>query len=155
MSHYRWRPGSRMVGSAQVAGEVCESLAQRGELTAKTLLDESRPEDAPLHGMFEWDDAEAAEQWRESQAGAIIRAVEVVVVGASEPVRAFVSVANAEEGPARSYVGVSVALQDADSRAVLLSEAKAEMRAFSEKYRKLTELAQVIDAMCNALESVA
>ena len=67
----------------------------------------------------------------------------------------FVSVANAEEGPARSYVGVSVALQDADSRAVLLSEAKAEMRAFSEKYRKLTELAQVIDAMRNALESVA
>ena len=46
-----------MRGSAQVAGEVCERLEARGRLTPSDLVDESRAEDAPLHGMFTWDDS--------------------------------------------------------------------------------------------------
>ena len=56
---YKWDKGSRFSVSAQVAGEVCEELEKKGELTAKNLVDVSRPEDAPLHKCFNWNDEEA------------------------------------------------------------------------------------------------
>ena len=58
---YSWRAGKSV--SAQVAGEVMEMIEKRdGELTKEAFLEESRPEDSPTHGLFEWDDAVASEK---------------------------------------------------------------------------------------------
>ena len=42
---------------ANEAGKVMEGLEKTVGLTKKSLVDASRPEDAPLHKAFEWDDS--------------------------------------------------------------------------------------------------
>lgn len=145
MSIYRWKTGARSPVSAQIAGEVCADLERNGNLTPRALVDVSRPEDAPLHDAFEWDDAVAAERYRETQAGYIIRSVEVVVQENKEPVRAFVSVTTGKE--ARPYSSIEHVLVRSDSRALLLEQARMELQTFKRKYQQLTELAGVFAAI--------
>jgi len=51
-----------------------------GELTPQTVLDASRPEDAVLHKLFNWDDASAAEHYRLQQARTILNNIELKVI---------------------------------------------------------------------------
>lgn len=144
MAVYKWKSGARSPVSAQVAGEVCASLEESGNLTPQALVEVSRAEDAPLHNAFEWDDAIAAERYREAQAGYIIRSVEVVVTGSAEPVRAFVSVTESKAAP---YTSIEHVMVCSDSRAMLLERARMELAAFKRKYQQLTELADVFAAI--------
>lgn len=77
---YNFRRGAEVDGvDAQTAGEeLARITARHGGLTSAVVVDESRPEDAPLHPAFEWDDAVAAELHRQSQADTLIKAVQVV-----------------------------------------------------------------------------
>ena len=145
MAAYQWKRGSFVTGDAQMVGEVCEGLERNGNLTPSALVDESRPEDAPLHGRFEWDDEQAAELYREQQARQIIHSIEVVVEGASEPVKAFVSLRVG--GTERRYERTEVALSNPDSREMVLKDALSELRAFEKKYSQLAELAEVLAAI--------
>lgn len=142
---YKWKSGARAPVKAQVAGEICEQLDAKGNLTPKALVDASRPEDAPLHKAFEWDDEKAAEAYRETQASYIIRSIEVEREGMAEPIRAFYTVPTMDGKPYQ-YRSVEVILRDADSRDTLLEKAKHELRAFTRKYKQLTELSDVIKA---------
>ena len=142
---YKWKSGARAPVSAQVAGEVCEQMSAKGKLTPKALVDASRPEDAPLHKAFEWDDQKAAERYRESQAAYIIRSIEVKREDATEPVRAFFSVPK-EGGTSYQYHSIDTILRSTDSRESLLEAAKRELEAFTRKYDQLVELAEVIEA---------
>lgn len=142
---YKWKSGARAPVSAQVAGEVCERMSANGELTPKALVDASRPEDAPLHKAFEWDDQKAAERYRESQAAYIIRSIEVKREDVKEPVRAFYTVPTAGE-QSFQYHSVDAILRSTDSRESLLEAAKRELEAFTRKYDQLVELAEVIEA---------
>ena len=153
MTVYKWKTGARVSASAQVAGEVCAALEDEGRLTPRDLVDDSRPDDAPLHGCFEWDDAVAAEAYRESQAGHIIRSVEIVCAEVSEPVRAFMPVAIAsDEDEIRRYESTAYIMETEDGRDMLLERAKRELAAFERKYRCLEELAGVIAAANQVLE---
>jgi len=142
---YKWKAGARAPVSAQVAGEVCERMSANGELTPKALVDASRPEDAPLHKAFEWNDAKAAERYRESQAAYIIRSIEIKREDVQEPVRAFYTVPTDSEPPFQ-YHSIDTILRSSDSRDALLDSAKRELEAFTRKYRQLSELADVIMA---------
>ena len=77
---YSYRSGYRFKVPAQVVGETLEGLAQTGELTSARFLEASRPENAPTHNMFEWDDSVAAERYRLQQATVAINSVEVQIV---------------------------------------------------------------------------
>jgi len=142
---YKWKSGARAPVSAQVAGEVCEQMSANGELTPKALVDASRPEDAPLHKAFEWDDQKAAERYRESQAAYIIRSIEVEHEEMSEPVRAFFTIPT-EMGQSYQYHSIDTILNSSDERKSLLESAKRELEAFTRKYNQLVELAEVIKA---------
>lgn len=142
MAAYQWKAGSRIKASAQKVGEVCERLERKGELTPRALVDASRRKGSALHDLFEWDDKVAAEKYRETQAAYIIRSIEVVTVGTSEPVRAFVSVST--EGQARTYVNVECALSVESTRDEVLARALEELKAFERKYSNLEELANVL-----------
>jgi hypothetical protein len=62
------------------AGEELDRIRRNhGRLQPATVVDESRPEEAPLHPAFEWRDEVAAEKFREHQASDLIRQVRVVV----------------------------------------------------------------------------
>jgi len=137
---YKWADGTRAPKgiSAQTAGEVCSELRQKGELTAKKLVEISRPEDAPLHKAFDWNDAEAAEKWREQQARLIINHI-VIKTEEAKPIRAFFNIASI----GNNYEDVVVLLQNKDTREELLKQAKRELKTFRGKYETLAELSGV------------
>lgn len=146
---YAWRPGSRVSIDAEKAGRELAGIERKeGELTPSNVLERARSANSSLHGHFEWDDSIAAEQHRLSQAGELIRSIVVDVsrsnVEPPKPTRAFVSV---ERQGCRSYVGVQTAMSDADLRRQVLERAKAELRAFRERYSDLQELAAIFAAM--------
>lgn len=140
---YKWKTGVRAKVSAQVAGEVCSKLADRGRLTPHDLVDESRPEDAPLHGEFEWDDAKAAEAYRETQARYIIRSIDVVVEELDEPIRAFVPACD-DESP-RAYSQIEVVMKSDSGRERTLRMAYEELSRFRNKYKTMVEFAKLFE----------
>ena len=150
---YSWKSGYHgSTGAAQIFGEICERLAKKGNLTAKAVVEEARPTDSPIHGMFEWNDAVAAEKYREVQAGYHIRHLEARPVGGEKSYKAYVSIqpADATHGPGSrgaSYMSTTEALANEDTREYVLKAAKLELVAFREKYRQLEELAGVIAAI--------
>ena len=77
---YNFRRGAEVDGiDAQTAGEELARIAEHhGNLTPAVVVDEARPDGAPLHPVFEWDDAVAAELHRQRQADTLIKAVQVV-----------------------------------------------------------------------------
>lgn len=147
MAIYKWKSGSRVSADAQKVGEVCERLERKGNLTPKALVDASRRKNAALHDLFEWDNEIAAEKYRETQASYLIRSIEIVATGTSEPVRAFVSVTANVETTERTYINVERALSTNGTREEVLAIALAELRAFERKYANLEELASVLAAI--------
>lgn len=147
MAIYKWKSGSRVSADAQKVGEVCERLERKGNLTPRALVNASRRKNAVLHDLFEWDNEIAAEKYRETQASYLIRSIEVVSAGISEPVRAFVSVTANEEKTERTYINVERALSINGTREEVLAIALAELKAFERKYSNLEELANVIAAI--------
>jgi hypothetical protein len=132
--------------------EALAELAKQngGVLTARAVVDAARSDDSPLHDSFTWDDNEAAEAWRLHQARNLILRVHVVMEnrdGKSITVRAWHSLTPdraEEEGGYREVVRI---MRNADLRAQLLIDAKAEMDRFCAKYATLDELAEVFAAM--------
>lgn len=148
---YKVKSGFRLkAGLAQTVGEECERLESEGRLTPRNLVEASRPDDAPLHGCFEWDDTVAAERWRDAQAAYIIRSVEVSVTESTEPTRAFV--ATVSDGRSE-YRSVGYVLRDSNSRDALLESARKELLSFRRKYSTLHELAGVFAAIEGVLGS--
>lgn len=142
---YKVKSGFRLKASlAQSVGEECERLESEGRLTAQNLLDDSRPEDAPLHDCFEWNDGVAAEKWRLAQASYIIRSIEVTVEEANEPTRAFVATVSDDK---REYRAIGYVLRSTESRDALLESARRELLSFRRKYATLYELAKVFAAI--------
>lgn len=141
---YEWKTGSQHRTDANTAGAVCEHLEASGNLTAKSLLDVSRPEDAPLHSEFEWNDSVAAEKFREDQARGIIRHLTIRLdANPSEPVRSFFTVAQAG---AKSYTSIETILTQNGLRDSLLHQAIKEMDAFQRKFNTLSELVGIFEA---------
>lgn len=158
---YDWKNWGHVRGvSAQVAGETCAKLEEEGRLNAQTLVDESRPEDAPLHPAFTWDDSEAAEEWRRHEARNIINCITVTIEKPAENrlievapenvvTRAFF---NIDRGSA-CYESVTRILSDEEKREMLYKTALSELTAFRKKYAELREFDTVFEQI-EKLESM-
>lgn len=140
---YQWKSGTRISADAQIAGEMCAELEKEGRLTAKNLLEANREDDAPLHDVFNWNDSEAAELYREDQARYIIRSIVVKKENVAEPIRQFIHVDVNEN----KYHSVDILLSKVDTRDSVLKMALAELQAFRKKYQGLEELAKVFAAI--------
>lgn len=139
---YQWKKASYIKADANIAGAMCEQLEQTVGLTAKNLLDANRPENAPLHNEFEWDDSIAAEQFRESQARHIINCLCVATEEEDqEPVRAFFTISRPV------YESLNVILSSEEKHNDLLRLALKELNAFRAKYNNLKQLEPVFEAI--------
>lgn len=92
---YSLRAGIRLSGSVKadvIAEELTRIHQENDGLTARALVDDATPPTAPLHPVFEWDDAKAADGYRLHQGRNLIRAVQVTwgKDGHSEPLMVFV-----------------------------------------------------------------
>jgi hypothetical protein len=150
---YQWKRNYFSV-DAQKAGEEIERIESlKGGITPKDLVEESRSELAVLHECFEWNDAKAAEQFREVQAGDIVRNIVVVRVEEGEqaisPVRAFVSIKHEDESP--RYISINKAMAEPEYQAQVLQNALKELESFKHKYNGLLQLKKVIDSISEVL----
>lgn len=154
---YKWKSGSRYAnGLAQTAGEICASLEEKGMLTPSHLVNVSRPEDAPLHKCFEWDDRTAAEAYRKNQAMHIIRSIEVVTEDTegkeASQMSCFYHIELDDVEP--HYEHINTIIKNEDKYQSLLASAKKEMTVFCNKYREIEALKKVRDAMGEAIEEI-
>ena len=143
---YQWKSNTPYTPKvdAQTAGEICEKLSSENRLNASELVNISRPDDAPLHKAFEWDDTIAGEEWRRHQARNLINALFISEPEAQhEPVRGFFKL----ERKAETYETLDTILRKPDKYEALLATARSELAAFSRKYRALSELEPVFQAI--------
>lgn len=138
---YSWKiPGLYSI-LAQEAGEELARICDKhgGEMSPKIIVDESRPEDAVLHQVFEWSDPVAAELWRQQQARNIVCCIitkhETEKSGPTE-VRAFVHVAE-------SYRPTQLVVSQEDLQAELVRNALRDVEAFHRRLETFSTLRPV------------
>lgn len=116
-----------------------------GMLNPEDIVEFARRQDTALHTAFEWNDGEAAHQYRIWQAQHLVRTYVTVTEGDTRGVRAYVSIiSDRGDGGYRAMIDVS---KDKALRAALLLQAKKEAEAFQRKYETLVELMPIFTAM--------
>lgn len=138
----KWKSGSRYSADAQ---KVADEIFAIGEsATTAEILEKARDETTELHKCFDWDDAKAAEKWRLQQARHIVCSLVIKEKDeAPQPeVRIFYKT-DSETG----YKPTVLIVQDKDEYRKLLDRALAELNSFRAKYKALTELDGVFDAI--------
>jgi hypothetical protein len=128
---------------AQTAGSELDRIRRRdGTIVPAVVVDEARPEEAPLHPAFEWRDPVAAEQWREHQAATLIKVVRVVPSAPVEPRVALVRpVTQATATVVERYDPMAVEVQEAVG---LVIEARRRIEALKLRAQKLMDRRSMI-----------
>lgn len=147
---YTFAPGARVKADANEAGVLFERLEAQGRLTAANVVDESRPEDAPLHNEFEWNDGIAAEKYREEQARYLIRNIRIVNEK-EEPRRMYFNIVQAEKG----YSSINTILQSPDKTQALLEKALKDLISWQNRYKEIKELSGVVQEIERARRQYA
>ena len=149
---YSWKMYQYNVSAETVGKEFERIEKEHGEITSELVLKDAEPENSPMHGLFEWDDAVAGHKYRLQQATQIIisLAKEVEEDPKPKPVRAYYNVSNERKG---SFVNVKTAFENPDTRDIILKRALRELESFKEKYQNLSELAGVFKQIDKLIES--
>lgn len=146
MDAYLWKTGYRAPVSAEIAGKEFERLEREEGLTPQNLVDASRPDGAPMHKAFEWNDAKAGNEWRKQQARMHINHLVIRHVDTEEKepivVRAFVQAE--ENAPYENTVSV---MRDEEKRSSLFALGMKMLNDFKRRYADLVEFARIIDAI--------
>ncbi|MDQ5917088.1 MAG: hypothetical protein QG660_197 [Pseudomonadota bacterium] len=118
-----------------------------GCLAPSVVVECARNEASALHGLFDWDDTEAARLWRLEQARGVLRLCVTVIKEDTPPVRMFVSLTPDRKQVGGGYRSIYTVLDDAELRQQMLDDAMAEMRMFRRKYEALRALGPLWDAI--------
>lgn len=141
-----WKNGVVAKTDAVTAARIMTDLEKEGKLSAQNLVDVSRPEDAPMHQDFEWDDAVAGEQWRKAQARTYIGGIIYTPVETQgEPIRMFAKINTTPD----SYTSLEMILQSSDSVEALRKQAAKELLSFRTKYLTILKLVDAFTAIAD------
>lgn len=116
-----------------------------GVLKVEDVLEEARDESSPLHKHFEWDDSEAADQYRRQQARSLIQRCKVVLID-TQPIeiRAFVSLPTDRESGG-GYRLTSDVVSDERLKAELMRDLQLTIARWTQKLNLLDQdLAEAI-----------
>lgn len=155
MSAYTWKSGSRIKADAQKAGELMEQLSQTEDgLTAETLLNANKPEEAPLHNCYEWDDSKAAVEWRLHQSRHFINSIVTVQVQEGqeeqpETMRAFFVTTEKSK-----YEPLHAIVKEKSKYEAMLDTALSELIAFKRKYAQIKALQPIFEAIDKTMKGV-
>eukprot|EP00919_Chromeraceae_sp_WS-2016_P011325 GHVR01026471.1.p1 GENE.GHVR01026471.1~~GHVR01026471.1.p1 ORF type:complete len:177 (+),score=29.08 GHVR01026471.1:399-929(+) len=120
--NYAWRGGYHPPLDPRAAhGELERIRKAHGHLTPDVAISEAKRKRSPIHKAFNWDDGEAAHEYRKSQARNLFRSI-VIVHEDADPEPAYVAVR--VEMP--EYKPLRIVVQDPDdfSTAVDMLEGK-------------------------------
>lgn len=137
----------------QIAAELAQIQAVAGGLLMPAaVVAFARDPDTALHSQFDWNDTSAAQAHRLHQARMVIR-LHVTVIGASaDPIRAFVSLSSDRSG-AGGYRAMVDVIEDDIQREIMLADALTELRRIQRKYKGLSALRRVWEALDNVAAS--
>lgn len=128
-----------MTKAEQIEQELQALRSEGGLLMPESVVDWARehPESA-LHSQFEWDDSEAAKEYRLYQARRVI----AVYVVSEDGERKFVSLSidRAQDG---GYRDVREVIANEELRKVLVRDALSEFKRVRAKYEHIRELASI------------
>lgn len=133
-----WKFGSMFKGDAEKIYSEIQSIGE--EATAKQILDYARDESTELHKCFEWDNSIAAERWRLQQARLIVCNLVYQEPEKQEPTKIRVL----QSTECNTYKPVRLILQNKSEYEQLLERALAELHAFKERYKNLSELEEIL-----------
>jgi len=156
--NYAWTKGARLRGNPQSVGDELTRIkdTKSGRFKPEDVVRKAKAKRSVLHQYFDWDDSTASAKYRIEQAKYLIRCVQVVVVTETmdEP-RAFRAFVSIERDNSHSYMDTQTVLSDSELRAQMLESALKELASFKQKYKDLTELESLFDAMDNIFEVAA
>lgn len=160
---YEWKQNTRIPVAAEVAvAEFRRIYATHHAVQPQTVVEESRPPDAPLHECFEWDDATAAAIHRDSQARYLLRSLVVVYRQQNgehtPPIRAMVKLEDSNDAPALSeeeagavapyvYIPLNVVMEAGALRERYVRQAFRDLVRWRDRYRDITEFTRIFDAI--------
>lgn len=154
MAEYRWAEGSHInrVDILSAKSEIERLQREYTLVQPEHVVEAARPDDAPLHNAFTWDDTEAAQKWRLSEAGHVLRCVariEIAEDGEEIRTREYWPVSVTIEGQKteHGFVSYDVAMANPSFRSQVLERALSEYRALGRKYKNIAELSKVRDAV--------
>lgn len=150
---YKWRDGFAYEVDADIVGGVIEDIEKRnGEVTREAFLEESRPEDAPTHLMFEWDDSVAAEQYRLSQSRKIITNLQIVYLNDNREESAVPAVLNITNKKTAVYKNIVSVMSDGETKQFVLDRLRKEVEQFIARNRHIEEFADILEDALNQLK---
>lgn len=161
---YQFKKGCRVRGVKPdvAAKELARIRKKHKRLTPSSVVKEAEPEDAPLHPAFEWDDSEAANQYRLQQARSLIRVI--AFTDEDEPDKEPTTVYVHVPGDEPRYEPMEVVIADVDmfrlSLNALTDDLRSAQKACSELRRmqsqnvKLEAAGSHIDAAVSELVAV-
>lgn len=149
---YEFSDGARFQAGAsqdaKVVGEHLELLRQqaKGELTPQDVVADAKNPNSPLHTFFEWEDTEAAQLYRLSQARGLIRSVVAIYVHEDKPATRTKMFVHIPEPGAQHYREASHAMSQKKTRDLVLQRAWREFVQWRQRYKDLKEFADLFDA---------
>ncbi len=157
---FRWRtPGPfRSIPAHVAAAEIRRIYEAEGVVSTEALVSESVDAEAPLHRYFDWDDTEAARQWRLAQAQGLIR--NLVVVYRQEdgepaaPIRYVVKLlpsatddpgdeVRAAQTAPHAYLPIRTVMSDTELRERYVAQAFKELCAWRDRYADIEAFARL------------
>lgn len=127
------------------AQKVADEILTIGdEVTPAQILEKARDNSTELHKCFEWDDSIAAERYRLSQAGQVLRLLVIKETPKSQGSyeRRLLYKTSSDEG----YKPIMHIERNQDEYLLLRNRAYNELQIFERKYHSIVELEEVFEA---------
>lgn len=125
------------------AEKVYREIEKIGTKSPQNIVDYAAAHPtSELHKCFTWDDTKAANEWRKQEARQVIRLLVFSDDETNEPTQIRVL-----QKATDSYEPVKTIVRNNDEYAKLLARAKAELKAFRERYKQINELEKVLEAI--------
>lgn len=157
---FEFSDGSRFQpGAVQNANEVGEHLERlraqcKGELTPQDVLKDAKHNNSPLHSFFEWNDGEAAEQYRLQQARGLIRAVVAIYTSPDKPAVRQKAYVHISEPGAPHYRETGHAMSQKATRDLVLKRAWQEFQSWRKRYETLKEFSDLFEVADKIAENL-
>lgn len=128
------------------ANKCADELNSIGEsITPEQIVEFAKDDTTELHKCFEWNDTVAAHKFRLTQARSVMCELVIKPVECEQtPLRVFYNVGSKE-----GYKPTVKIMENKNEYAKLLEMAKTELISFQRKYKMLTELSGVFEAIDN------
>lgn len=128
------------------AEAVYSEITAIGEsFSPEQIVEAAKDESTELHKCFTWDDTVAAQKYREHQARMLVASLVIrTETSDNEPIAVRVIASTAVKNEYKPIVKLIEVEQD---YADLLARAINELKAFQQKYKAITELREIFEAI--------